>query len=214
VRFGPLTKIRRTVLWDVIPCSLVVTDILEKPHVCIFSVEGPHPWIHQPSVILKFTTVRTYLEWNKRIRIFIYLEFLLGWKHVFSMKMFFLVFIVFLRLILRHQNYDFTCYSARVWRKCLKDVKGKAVSVLNWLSTLPWRCMGEWRYSSIILELDTSWKWVVSFTTLPLYPRGKNPRYLLERRLGGPQSGSGRRGEQKILDPSGTLTPTPLSSSP
>jgi hypothetical protein len=32
--------------------------------------------------------------------------------------------------------------------------------------------------------------------------------------LGGPQSRSGRRGEEKILDPTGTRTPTSWSSSP
>jgi hypothetical protein len=32
---------------------------------------------------------------------------------------------------------------------------------------------------------------------------------LGDRRLGGPQSRSGRRGEEKILDPTGTRTPTP-----
>jgi hypothetical protein len=31
--------------------------------------------------------------------------------------------------------------------------------------------MNEWRYSSIILDLGTRWRWVVSFTSLPLYPR-------------------------------------------
>jgi hypothetical protein len=30
-----------------------------------------------------------------------------------------------------------------------------------------------------------------------LYPRGKKPRYPLDRRLGGPQSRSGRRGQKK-----------------
>jgi hypothetical protein len=40
------------------------------------------------------------------------------------------------------------------------------------------------------------------------------PRYPLDRRLGGPQSRSGRRGEGKILDPTGTRTPTLRSSSP
>jgi hypothetical protein len=39
-------------------------------------------------------------------------------------------------------------------------------------------------------------------------------RYTLDRRLGGPQNRSGRRGEQTILDPTGTRTPTPRSSSP
>jgi hypothetical protein len=47
-----------------------------------------------------------------------------------------------------------------------------------------------------------------------LPPGGKRPRYSLDRGLGGPQSRSGRRGEEKILDPTGTRTPTPRSSSP
>jgi hypothetical protein len=37
------------------------------------------------------------------------------------------------------------------------------------------------------------------------------PRYPLDRRLGGPQNRSGRHGEEKILTPTGTQTPTPGS---
>jgi hypothetical protein len=55
---------------------------------------------------------------------------------------------------------------------------------------------------------------MVSFTPPPLYPRGKRPRSPSDRKLGGPQSRSGRRGEGKILDPTGTRTPLPRSSSP
>jgi hypothetical protein len=40
---------------------------------------------------------------------------------------------------------------------------------------------------------------VVSFTPLPLYPPGIESPYLLYRRLGRPQSRSGRRGEEKNL---------------
>jgi hypothetical protein len=32
-----------------------------------------------------------------------------------------------------------------------------------------WRSTGEWRYGSNILDPDTAWRWVVSFTPLPLY---------------------------------------------
>jgi hypothetical protein len=73
-----------------------------------------------------------------------------------------------------------------------EKVKGKAVPVLNQLSTTPWRhiCIGPY-----FLDLGTSWRWVVSFTLRLLYPRGKSPRYPLDRRLGGPQSRSGVRGE-------------------
>jgi hypothetical protein len=42
-----------------------------------------------------------------------------------------------------------------------------------------------------------------------LYPWGKSARYQLDRRLGEPQSRSGRREEKNILDPTGTGTPTP-----
>jgi hypothetical protein len=42
-------------------------------------------------------------------------------------------------------------------------------------------------------------------------PQGKNLRYPLDRRLGGPQNWSGRRGEEKILGPTGTQTPVSRS---
>jgi hypothetical protein len=53
---------------------------------------------------------------------------------------------------------------------------------------------------------------VISFTPRPLYSWGKSPRDPLHRRLGWPQSRSERR-EEKILDPTGTRTPTPRLSS-
>jgi hypothetical protein len=67
------------------------------------------------------------------------------------------------------------------------------------LSTVQRRHVEEWRCSSNILALSTCCRSVVSFTPLPLYPRGENPRYPLGRRLGGPQSQSGRCGEKKNL---------------
>jgi hypothetical protein len=42
---------------------------------------------------------------------------------------------------------------------------------------------------------------VVSFTPQPLYSQGKSPWYLLDRRLGGPQSWSGRDGAEKNSQP-------------
>jgi hypothetical protein len=48
-----------------------------------------------------------------------------------------------------------------------------------------------------ILDLGTRWKWVVSFTPLPLYPQGRNPWHPLNRRLGGPRSRSGYGVEEK-----------------
>jgi hypothetical protein len=53
---------------------------------------------------------------------------------------------------------------------------------------MPWRHMGKWRYSAIFLDLGVRLGWVVSFIPLSLYPRGRSPRYQLDRRLDGPQS--------------------------
>jgi hypothetical protein len=69
-------------------------------------------------------------------------------------------------------------------------------------------------YRSSFLDLDNSRRRVVSFTRRLLYLRERSPRYQLDRRLGGPQSRSERRGEEKFIDPTGTRTPTPPSSSP
>jgi hypothetical protein len=45
------------------------------------------------------------------------------------------------------------------------------------------------------LDFGTSWRWVVSFTSRPLYPPVKSSRYPLDRRLGESQSRAGRREE-------------------
>jgi hypothetical protein len=66
---------------------------------------------------------------------------------------------------------------------------------------------GKWRYSSTILDLGTRWRLVVGITLRPFYPRGKGPRYTLDRRLGGPQRRSGRCGVQKNLAPAGIRIP-------
>jgi hypothetical protein len=48
-----------------------------------------------------------------------------------------------------------------------------------------------------ILDLSTRWRRVVGFKLRPLYLQGKSPSYPLDRRLGGPQSRSGRGGKEK-----------------
>jgi hypothetical protein len=58
--------------------------------------------------------------------------------------------------------------------------------------------MGERRYSSTILDLDSRWTRVVNFTPRPFYSEGKSARCPFDR-LGGPQSHSGRYGEEKNL---------------
>jgi hypothetical protein len=57
---------------------------------------------------------------------------------------------------------------------------------------MPWRHIGEWRYSSTIFDLGTRWKGGVRFKPRPLQPRGKSTRYPLHRVLGRPQSRYGR----------------------
>jgi hypothetical protein len=56
-------------------------------------------------------------------------------------------------------------------------------------------------------DLGTGWRWVVSFTPRPLYLQGKRPWYPLDRRLGGPQSRSGRDGEEKNSQPPPGIEP-------
>jgi len=58
-----------------------------------------------------------------------------------------------------------------------------------------------------ILNLGAKWRLVVSFTPRPLYSRGKNTRYALDRTLGGPHSRSGRDGEEKNSQPLPGLEP-------
>jgi hypothetical protein len=78
------------------------------------------------------------------------------------------------------------------------------------LSTTPWRRIGGVKVQTgtdpRILDLGTRWRWVVSFTPRPLYSHGKSPWYLLDRKLGGPQSRSGR-GQKKNLQPLPGLEP-------
>jgi hypothetical protein len=48
--------------------------------------------------------------------------------------------------------------------------------------------MGSGSIDPCILDLGTSWRWVVSFKHQPLYPRRNSPRQPLDRRLGGPRT--------------------------
>jgi hypothetical protein len=60
--------------------------------------------------------------------------------------------------------------------------------------------------------LGTRWRWVVSFTLRPLYPRGKGPMFSLCGRLAGHQSRYGRYGKENIFLPLPGIEPR--SSSP
>jgi hypothetical protein len=72
-----------------------------------------------------------------------------------------------------------------------------------------WR---SWSIAPRILNLGTRWRWVVSFTPRPFYPRWKKSWYLFDMRLGVPQSRSGRGGEEKKSQPLPGIEPH--SSSP
>jgi hypothetical protein len=74
---------------------------------------------------------------------------------------------------------------------------------------------GVWGCGCIVphlLDLGISWSGQLH-APAALTP-GRSPWYPLDRRLGRPQSRSGRHGEVKILDSTGTRTPTSRSSSP
>jgi hypothetical protein len=93
-------------------------------------------------------------------------------------------------------------------------VKDKIVAVLNWLSSVQWRLIGEWMYRSTYSWPRNSWRWVVSFTPLSLYFWENFPRYPLARRLGGLQNQPEGSREKKNNAPIGTRTPTRQSLSP
>jgi hypothetical protein len=95
----------------------------------------------------------------------------------------------------------------------IRDGKDKVAPVFNELNTSPWRRMEIGCIDPHFLDFGSSWRQVVSFTPRPLYPEGKSHLYPSYRRLGGPQSRSGRRREEKILSPTGIRTLTPRSSS-
>jgi hypothetical protein len=57
--------------------------------------------------------------------------------------------------------------------------------------------MGEWKYSSTIPELDTRLEMDGQLHALATLLLGNNPRSLLDSGLCGPQSLSGRYGEEK-----------------
>jgi len=58
-------------------------------------------------------------------------------------------------------------------------------------------CWGSGGTAPRIISFGSRWTWVVSFTSLPLYLRGKSSRYPLDRRLDRSQSCCGRSGEDR-----------------
>jgi hypothetical protein len=67
----------------------------------------------------------------------------------------------------------------------LVKVKGKAVPVLLTELHAVKKYWGSGGIAQHILDFGTRWRRVVSFTTRPLFSKGKSPWYPLDRRLGG-----------------------------
>jgi hypothetical protein len=75
------------------------------------------------------------------------------------------------------------------WRKLPEEMldllqNGKVVSVVNQLSTTPWRCMVKWIYRPTLF-FRIVWKCVVSLTQRLLNPSGESHRDALCRKLDG-----------------------------
>jgi hypothetical protein len=100
-------------------------------------------------------------------------------------------------------NSPFIC---PIIRRYILLIKGKFVHVLNYLSTIPRRsgCI-----DPHFLEPGSSWRWVVSFTSRPLYPR----IHYIESWLD-PWVGVDDIEKWNILPLTGTPTPTSRSFSP
>jgi hypothetical protein len=75
---------------------------------------------------------------------------------------------------------------------------------------MSWRCMVEWRYSSI-LDLGNRWRSVVTLTPRRLYSQENRPQHPLCRRLVGPQSGPAFCGVETNLLPLPSIKPWPSS---
>jgi hypothetical protein len=65
-----------------------------------------------------------------------------------------------------------------------------------------------------ILEFDTRWRWLVSFTPRPNYLQWKRPRHPSDGRLGGPQSQSGQSVGKKNYKPRRESNPDHFVDSP
>jgi hypothetical protein len=175
-------------------------DALNKPEVCCGKVA-----FCTPQDTLRYIYTRTY--------IYIYINKLLQWS-----------LLVYLTSVLwgilvpnGKKNMIMKRQMIRMCEKSVGILRQGKVKLSLCLTNQPLRHEGVWGSGCIdpcFLDLGTSWRWVVSFTSQILYPRGKSPRYSLKRRLGGPQNRSGRRGEGNIFDPTETRTPTFLCSSP
>jgi hypothetical protein len=76
-------------------------------------------------------------------------------------------------------------------------VKGKAVSVFNYLSNKPWKSGG---IDSSIHNSGIRWRCAVNFMTRLLYFQRNSLSYPFDKRLGGHHSQSWHCGEEKVLN--------------
>jgi hypothetical protein len=91
------------------------------------------------------------------------------------------------RKVMRLWSDDFFTIESRnmntTWKKCSEEsnfrrviCEGKKVKLsLCLISISPWRIIGEWRYSSTIVDHSTGRSWVVSFRPQPLQTRERVP---------------------------------------
>jgi hypothetical protein len=91
------------------------------------------------------------------------------------------------------QNPDRSVRSPELYRLSYHGAKIKVSLCLTKLHAVT----TYWGSGSIApLNAGTRWRWLVNFTPRPLCPQCKRTRYQLNRRLGVPQSHSGRGGEE------------------
>jgi hypothetical protein len=83
--------------------------------------------------------------------------------------------------ILSNSSFIYKTVQQRIWKQtALNLFQGTGlpytlrIAVPTELSTAPRRRVRKWRYSSTILDLGTRWRWVVSFTSRQIYPRGNS----------------------------------------
>jgi hypothetical protein len=120
-------------------------------------------------------------------------EFKNAWSYISTSQYVFLAWC----LVKHRNNFTFTFYKQ----------KGKKVKMklsLGCILTENHAMKAYWGVEVQLhpfFDLGNRWRWLMSFTPRPLYPQGKSPWYPLDKRLGGPQSRSGRGGEEKNSQP-------------
>jgi hypothetical protein len=111
---------------------------------------------------------------------------------------------------IKAQGQFYLCLDTLVFFNWIYMVKGKGkVKLSLCFNRVPRheQVLGEWRYSSThsLTSVLDGGQW--STSRPGALPQGKNPWYPLDRRLGGPQSRSGRGGEDKNSQPPPGIEP-------